>query len=192
MQDAAPQNSLEEDANKPAEVRQILSVEHSAKDHKTPAPDFEVGCESVFGATVGVVVGRGSERGSALYGMLASDSGHAYETEGSSRTTAAASVAVLADVAVRTCQGVGSAVSVFVLADMAVRTNEGARSAVEAVQQVELEVDVAREPDVEVPSVSGVVVLGVSVLACANDFEAFGQLVLKQVVSRCSPLCILR
>ena len=87
----------------------------------------------MFEATVGVVVERGCEPDSALHGMLANDSGHAYETEGSSRTTAAASVAVLADVAVRTCQGVGSAVSVFVLADMAVRTNEGARSAVEAV-----------------------------------------------------------
>lgn len=88
-------------------------------------------------ATVGVVVGRGSERGSSMHGMLANGSGHAYETEELNRTIAAASVPVL----------VGSAASVFVLADMAVRMYEGARSDVEAVQLVELEVDAVKEPD---------------------------------------------
>ena len=43
VQDVGPRNSLVEDADKPAAVRQILSVEHSAKDHGIPAPDFEVG-----------------------------------------------------------------------------------------------------------------------------------------------------
>lgn len=113
----------------------------------------------MFEATVGVVVERGCEPGSALHGMLANDSGHAYETEESSHTIAAASVAVLVGVAVRTYEGVASAGN--------------------AAQQVELVVDVAKESDVEEPSVNGVVVLGVVVLACANDFEAFGQLVLE-------------
>ena len=133
----------------------------------------------MFEANVGVVVERGCEPGSALHGMLANDSGHAYETEESSHTIAAASVAVFVGVAVRTYEGVASAASVFVLADMAVRTCAGVRSAGNAVQQVELVVDVAKESDVEEPSVNGVVVLGVVVLACANDFEAFGQLVLE-------------
>lgn len=57
-------------------------------------------------ATVGVVVERGFEPGSALHGTLANDSGHAYEIEEPSHTIAAASLFVLAGMAVRTCEGV--------------------------------------------------------------------------------------
>ena len=123
-------------------------------------------------ATVGVVVERGFEPGSALHGTFANDSGHAYEIEESSHTIAAASL--------------------FVLAGMAVRTCEGVRSAAKAVQRVELEADAAKELEFEKLSVNDVVVLGVFVLACATGFDASGCMVLDQAASRYLPLCTLR
>jgi hypothetical protein len=94
-------------------------------------------------ATAGVVVERGPRFGLGLPGMLVNDAAgpgmlvndadHACGIEESNRTTAAAWVVALAGMAVRKCEGV--------------------RSAVHAVQKV----DVAKEPDTGVSSVTEVV-----------------------------------
>ena len=123
-------------------------------------------------ATVGVDIGYGSELGLALHGTPAKYSGHAYGNEEPSRIPAAAPVAVLAD--------------------MAERTSKGVRSAAKAVHHVNLEVDAAKDPDVEKTPVNEIVVVGNFVLAYETDVDAFGWMVFDQGVSRYSPLCILR
>ena len=123
-------------------------------------------------APVGVDNEYGLELGLALHGEPAKYSGHACSIEEPRRIPAAASVAVLAGMAVRTCEGV--------------------RSAAKAVQRVELEADAAKELEFEKLSVNDVVVLGVFVLACATGFDASGCMVLDQPASRYLPLCTLR
>lgn len=91
-------------------------------------------------APVGVDNEYGLELGLALHGEPAKYSGHACSIEEPSRIPAAASVAVLAG--------------------MAVRTSEGVRSAAKAEQHVELEVDAAKDPDVEKSPVNEIVVVG--------------------------------